>query len=97
MFQVVEKIKATRSAFLSWHRTTFKSRQAELSQVRLKLNSIDCQPFLDSTLSERHALTQQLDSILAQDETYWRQRSKTSWMRDGDRNTKFFHRRALVR
>ena len=28
---------------------------------------------------------------MAQENTYWLQRSKVSWMKDGDRNSKFFH------
>lgn len=70
MFQVVEKIKNTQLALLSGHRTTFNKHQVGLRQVRSKLNSIDSQLFSASSLVERQALAQQLDSILAQEETY---------------------------
>jgi len=33
-----------------------------------------------------------MQRLLAQDDAYWKQRAKTHWYKDGDRNTKFFHR-----
>lgn len=35
--------------------------------------------------------------LLALDDAYWRQRAKTHWYWDGDRNTKFFHASATPR
>lgn len=37
----------------------------------------------------------QTDSLLKDEETYWAQRAKSSWLAKGDKNTKFFHARAF--
>lgn len=39
----------------------------------------------------------ELDSILAQKETYWRQKWRISWLKAGEWNSKFFHTSTLIR
>ncbi|XP_058746692.1 uncharacterized protein LOC131619632 [Vicia villosa] len=36
------------------------------------------------------------NNVLFREDTYWRQRAKTHWLREGDLNTQFFHRSATV-
>lgn len=38
-----------------------------------------------------------LSCILLQEDSYWRQRAKNFWLRDGDTNTKFFYASATAR
>lgn len=39
----------------------------------------------------------ELAGLMTKEETMWLQRSRTSWLKEGDKNTSFFHRMAKGR
>jgi hypothetical protein len=74
-------------------RTRFKQEVAECSEVMERLRGC-----LDPTNSGRFKEVQERHArLLVQEETYWRQRAKMHWLREGDLNTNFFHMTATSR
>ncbi|KAH9742571.1 pentatricopeptide repeat-containing protein [Citrus sinensis] len=46
---------------------------------------------------ELKAIEKQIDDLLIDEKIYWRQRSRAVWLREGDKNTKYFHSKATAR
>ncbi|KAL0339984.1 UNVERIFIED_CONTAM: hypothetical protein Sradi_4515200 [Sesamum radiatum] len=45
----------------------------------------------DRTLVERNRFSAELVQVLAQEETFWRQKAGIRWPKDGEQNTRYFH------
>ncbi|XP_040361807.1 uncharacterized protein LOC121049214 [Rosa chinensis] len=55
------------------------------------------QPFSPMQFEEQRLLHVKHSQLLTQQEKYWRQPAKTMWLKDGDRNSAYFHRKASNR
>ena len=101
MFQLCQKVKACRMALIQWNKLDVNSLTHQIKKARETLATYDAN--LQSSwndpeiMRDRCAKRKSLNFLLTQEETYWRQRSRISWMKEGDRNTRYFHAFATQR
>jgi hypothetical protein len=84
------------SSLQSWKNTHFKSIPREIEKKRNLLDSLR-QGTDDESVQKRIGLEKEMDELLYREEIFWMQRSRIAWLREGDKNTKYFHRRASWR
>ncbi|XP_061999404.1 uncharacterized protein LOC133716758 [Rosa rugosa] len=65
--------------------------------IRERLEVLLNTPNSSEVQNEKKDLMGRLQIFLSQEEAFWRQRSKVVWLKEGDRNTGFFHRKAANR
>jgi hypothetical protein len=74
----------------------FGAVTSELEKIRAKMEELSRQ---DPSLAEEETrgLRQRMDELLYREEMMWLQRSLIAWLKEGDRNIKYFHRKVAGR
>ncbi|KAB2621987.1 hypothetical protein D8674_024169 [Pyrus ussuriensis x Pyrus communis] len=78
-----------------WNRTKFKRRGGRIHDLLSQLDSL--QRDWGPNYVEIREISRQIDELRLQEESYWCQRSRVKWLREGDANTQFCHSSTLQR
>jgi hypothetical protein len=93
---VAASLSSMISSLYSWKREHFKSVPRGIEKKRAQLEALQAAND-DASVLTRTGLEKEMDELLYRKEILWMQRSKIAWLREGDRNTKYFRRRTSWR
>ncbi|KAL0454592.1 UNVERIFIED_CONTAM: hypothetical protein Slati_0798400 [Sesamum latifolium] len=94
---VSQQIASCQVCLSGWSKRTFQCDKKRVQSLENRLSVISSGLMTEALCEEASNIRKELERIAAFDETKWRQRSKDLWLREGDQNTAFFHRRASHR
>ncbi|KAI0499491.1 hypothetical protein KFK09_017695 [Dendrobium nobile] len=96
------KFKRSLKALFFWSRAKHKSLEELKKSLKDEILELQMEESADGGLSENklqilRSKVCQLNSTIGRICTWWRQRAKIQWIKDGDSNSKFFHAYASAR
>jgi hypothetical protein len=99
MYKFQQKLKNLKHTLKLWNQNTFDNifdaKKQLLAQMEEIQHKIRLQGLTRELKAQEISINQQLEDRKRQEEMLWRQKSWVQWFKEGERNTKFFHRTVI--
>lgn len=91
------KIKDCKRTLQQWQNLTFRRADEQIKELKEELKRRQDLVNHWQMDEESKRIQDEIKSLWRQEELYWCQRSRVKWLKDGDRNSSFFHATTVQR
>ena len=88
---ISENLRIYAAELSRWNSAVYGQIPKKIQDKRNRLNALAMQEKDEDLSLEINRLRGEINDLLDDEEIYWGQRAKAHWLKEGDRNTKFFH------
>ena len=95
-YVLAKKLKALKGDIIQWNRSKFGNVSRQKKELLEALKLLDAKDgvfgLFEMEISERVVVRSQMENLLSLEEISWRQKLRMLCIKEGDNNTKFFHK-----
>ncbi|KAL7129060.1 hypothetical protein ABFS83_13G037900 [Erythranthe nasuta] len=94
---IINNSDGCRAALRHWSRTVVHQPKKRIDEIHRSLSELGAAIQSAEVIHRQQELRVELERTYGDLDCYWKQRSRVQWIREGERNTSFFHNQASKR